>query len=367
MPMLERFKVPLKDQVRVPESSLRTTVTAIFQKMGVPREDAALAADVLVVTDLRGVETHGVSNVLRVYVKGYNDGLLNPRPKWKVLRETPSTATIDCDRGLGIIQAPKAMRMAIDKARKVGVGVVVMNNGGHLGACGYHAMLAAQEGMVGMCATTGGLALVPTWGAEPRLGINAMAIAAPAKSEPYFLFDAATTTIAGNKVQLAKRVGAKLHPGWIADENGIPIMKEVDPPDRGRLFLLPLGSTREMGSHKGYGLAMMVEVWTTLLSGALPWVLEPGAGSKHFLAAYNISAFVDLEQFKENMDRTLRMLRETKPAPGHDRVVYPGLLEHEEMQERKAHGIPLHKEVVQWFDGICEELSVPRLERRPAT
>ncbi len=363
MPMLDRFKVPLKDQVRVPHTSLRATVKALFEKMGVSGEDADQAADTLVTTDLRGVETHGVSNMLRAYVQGYTSGRINPRPQWKVLRETPSTATIDCDKGLGIIMAPKAMRMAMDKARKVGVGVVVMNNGGHLGACGYHAMLAAQEGMVGMCATTGGLALVPTWGAEPRLGINAMAIAAPAKNEPFFLFDAATTTIAGNKVQLAKRVGAKLHPGWIADENGVPIMKEVDPPDRGRLFLLPLGSTREMGSHKGYGLAMMVETLCTILSGALPTVLEPNSGAKHFVAAYNISAFVDLEQFKENMDRTLRMLRETKPAPGHDRVVYPGLLEHEEVQERMAHGIPLHKEVVQWFDGICEELAIPKLQR----
>jgi L-2-hydroxycarboxylate dehydrogenase (NAD+) len=361
--MLERFKVPKEDQVRVAESELRKTVTAIFRKMGTSAEDAATGADVLVMTDLRGVETHGVSNMLRAYVQAYNEKRLNPRPKWKIVRETPATATIDGDRGLGIIQGPRAMAIAIEKARNIGIGVVTMRNSGHLGAVGHHAMLAAKEDMVGVCMTAGGVGVVPTFGAEPRLGTNPISIAAPAREEPFVLFDAATSNIAGNKIGLAKRVGANLLPGWIAGPDGAPIMEETPVPERGQYYQLPMGGTREMGSHKGYGFALMVEVLAGLLSGAKPSMLENASGAKHYFAAYNIAAFTDVDEFKDKMDRMLRMLRETRPAPGHDRVLYPGLSEYEEEQERRANGIPLHKEVIQWFNDITSELSLPRLKR----
>ena len=153
--MLERFKVAEGDEVRVSEESLRVTTTAVFEKMGVSAEDAAEGANTLVMSDLRGVETHGVSNMLRSYVQQYNDGALNPRPNWRILRESPGTATIDADNGLVVILGPAAMRMAIDKARDVGVGVVVMHNSGHSGAIGHHALLAAEADMVGMVMTGG--------------------------------------------------------------------------------------------------------------------------------------------------------------------------------------------------------------------
>jgi LDH2 family malate/lactate/ureidoglycolate dehydrogenase len=165
--MLDRFKVPATDQVPVSEAALRQTVSAIFMKMGVPADDAAEGADVLVMTDLRGVDTHGVSNMLRSYVQSYQKGDYNPRPNWRIVRESPSTATIDADGGLGIILGPKAMRIAINKARTVGVGIVTMYNGRHLGAVGHHAMLAAQEDMVGMCMTATQPGVVPTL--SPRL------------------------------------------------------------------------------------------------------------------------------------------------------------------------------------------------------
>ncbi|MFH1141705.1 MAG: Ldh family oxidoreductase, partial [Chloroflexota bacterium] len=151
--MLERFKVPPEDAVRVPEQSLRSTVVAIFEKMGVPHQGAAEGADVLVMTDLRGVETHGVSNMLRRYVQDYKEGRLNPRPQWTILRESPATATIDADGGLGIILGGPAMQLAIQKARNTGVGVVTMYNSGHMGAIGHFAMMAAQQDMVGICMT----------------------------------------------------------------------------------------------------------------------------------------------------------------------------------------------------------------------
>ena len=165
--MLDRFKVPKKDIVKVDHQSLRETVAEIFIKMGVVSEDAEEGADVLVSSDLRGVETHGVSSMLRNYVARYNKGSLNPRPDWKVERESPGTATINADKGLAVILGPKAMRMAIEKARTVGVGVVTMSNAGHSGAIGYHAMMAAKADMVGMTATAGGMSVLPTFGAEP--------------------------------------------------------------------------------------------------------------------------------------------------------------------------------------------------------
>ncbi len=359
--MLERFKVPHGDEVRVPEDSLRETVASIFEKMGVTPEDAAEGADVLVSTDLRGVETHGVSNMLRSYVQGYNQGILNPRPNWRVVRESPGTAVTDADRGLAVILGPKAMRMAIDKARRVGIGMVTMFNAGHSGAIGHHATLAARENMVGMCTTAGGTGVVPTFGAEGRLGTNPIAVAAPANSQPFFLYDAATSAIAGNKLRLASRVGASLLPGWIARRDGSPIMEEVPLPERTEFFQLPLGGTREQGSHKGYGLAMIAEILGTMLSGVLPSMVDPRGGSKHSFIAFNIAMFTSVDKFKENMDAMLTKLRETKPAPGHDRVLYPGLSEYEEEQDRRANGIPLHKEVIQWFEDICGELSLPRL------
>ena len=360
--MLERFKVPLNDQVRVSEESLRKTVAAIFEKMGETPEDADLGADVLVSTDLRGVETHGVSNMLRTYVQYYNDGTYKARADWRIVREAPAAATIDADMGLAVILGPKAMGIAIEKAREVGVGVVTMFNAGHSGGIGHHAMLAAKEDMVGVCMTAAGTAVLPTFGAEPRFGTNPIALAALAGSEAPFLFDAATSAIAGNKHSLAARVGATLLPGWIAELDGTPVTEETPVRKRGEYFALPMGGTREQGSHKGYGFAMMAEILATLLSGALPSMLTGGKAAKHYFAAYNIAAFTDVAEFKDNMDRTLHALKTTKPAPGHDRVLYPGLPEYEDEQERRANGIPLHREVIQWFEDITSELSVPGLK-----
>jgi LDH2 family malate/lactate/ureidoglycolate dehydrogenase len=361
--MLERFKVPEADRVLVPEESLRETVSAVFEKMGETPEDAALGADVLVTADLRGVETHGVSNMLRAYVDLYGKGTLKANADWKIVRESPTTAVMDAAGGHAIILGPKAMRIAIDKARKVGIGAVAMFNAGHSGPIGHHAMLAAEEDMVGLTMTSSGAKIVPTFAAEPRLGTNPIAIAAPARNEAPFLFDAATSAIAGNKIRLAQRVGAELLPGWITDLDGTPNEEPVPVPDIDEMHMLPLGGTREQGSHKGYGFGMMAEIMCSLLSGAQPPMLG-GEQSRHFFSAFNIDAFTDVDEFKDTMDGTLRTLRTTRPAPGHDRVLYPGLSEQEEMIERRANGIPLHSEVVEWFDHITGELDLEPLGRK---
>ena len=361
--ILERFKVPEKDQVFVSEAALRATVTQIFEKLGLTPADAAEGADVLTMTDLRGVETHGVSNMLRAYVRDYKAGKLDPKPGWRVVRESPGTAVIDAERRLGVIIGPKAMRLAVEKARTVGVGVVTVFNSGHFGAIGHYAMQAAQQNMIGVCFTGAGLSVVPTFAAKPMLGTNPIAIAAPARNEAPMLFDAATSAIAGNKIRLAIRVASPLLPGWVTDKDGIPIMEEKPVFDRDEFYQAPLGGTREQGSHKGYGLALMAEVLSTVLAGALPTMLVPGSGSKNHFAAYSIEAFTDLEQFKTTMDEMLRTLRTAQPAPGQERVLYPGLSEAEETEHRRAHGIPLHKEVLEWFAGCTSELGIPPLAK----
>ena len=354
-----------EDAVRVKEGDLRSTVTAIFEKMNVPSADAAIGADALVTADLRGVETHGVSNMLRAYVAGYNRGEINPTPNLNIVRETPATANIDSDRGLGIITTPKAMDIAIEKAKTVGLGMVTVTNGRHLGMASYHAMMALKHDMIGICMTGCPPSVLPTYGAEPRLGTNPIAIAAPAGEEPTFVFDAATSVIAGNKLGLASRLGLDLEPGWVADSEGTPLMDPVPAPTDWapgsvkRYQQLPLGSTREGGSHKGYGLACMVDILSGILAGSSFGMVPGRPNFSHMVAAYKIEAFTDVDQFKGLMDDFLRALKTTPPAPGHDRVIVPGQLEHEATVDRQANGIPLHKEVVQWFQDICNELSIP--------
>jgi len=354
--MLEGFKLKEEEAVRVGAEPLRATTAAIFEKMDVPAEDARLAADVLVAADLRGVDTHGVSNMLRSYVNGYTSGQINPRPQWRVIRQAPATANIDSDRGLGIIVVPKAMELAIQKAQETGIGMVTIGNARHLGMASYHAMLALEHDMIGTCMTSCPPHMPPTFGAEPRLGTNPIAVAAPANEEPPFVYDAATTVVAQNKIILAKRLGALVPGGWLTDEAGNPIMEPIEPP--AKYGLLPLGSTREMGSHKGYGLACVVDILSGVLSGRAFGMVPGRPNFSHMVAAYSIEAFTDVEEFKETMDLFLRTLKETPSVVGHDRVLVAGQPEWEAEQERTEKGIPLHRDVVEWLRDMCGELGV---------
>jgi L-2-hydroxycarboxylate dehydrogenase (NAD+) len=223
-------------------------------------------------------------------------------------------------------------------------------------------MIAAQHDMVGVCSAAAGPRVLPTFGAEPRLGTNPIAYAAPARRFPPLLFDVSTTVLAENKLRLARRIGTILEPGWIADREGRPILERIPAPEPENYHQLPLGSTREHGSHKGYGLALLNEVLGTLLSGATPSMIDPSQRSKHYFAAYDIAAFSDVEHFKSTLDAMLETLTNTRTAPGHERVIYPGLLEHEAEMDRRERGIPLHREVIDWFNRTTDELGLPRLE-----
>ena len=197
--------------------------------------------------------------------------------------------------------------------------------------------------------------MTPTFGAERLLGLNPIAIAVPTREEPPFIFDASMSAVAGNKVRLAQRLGRDALPGWIADGDGDPIMEEWEIPED--FMMLPLGGTREIGSHKGFGLTVMIEVLTSVLSGGAAGPDRRAAQAHHFLA-YRIDAFTEIEQFKDDMDIYLRRLREAKTAPGAERVYYAGLPEHEEEVIRRERGIPYHPEVIEWFKGMISELGI---------
>ena len=351
---MERFQVPEDIAVRVPHEAMHATVAAIFEALGCPAEDARRCADTLLYADLRGIDSHGVSNMMPIYVAMLKQGYVNPAPRMRVLQEADATATVDSDRGLGLTIGPQCMELALKKAGRCGMGAVVATNGRHFGAAAYHAGLALEHDMIGLALTVGGLEVAPTFGGEARVGLNPIGIAVPALEEPPFVFDASMSSVAGNKMRIAQRLGSTILPGWIATPDGTPIMQESPVPDD--FLMLPLGGTRELGSHKGYGLAVMVDILSGLLGGDPPgFEREPGDVSHHFLA-YRIDAFSDLAGFKQRMDVYLRGLRETQPAPGHERVLYAGLPEHEAEQERRHRGIPYHPDVIAWFHKTAEAL-----------
>jgi LDH2 family malate/lactate/ureidoglycolate dehydrogenase len=359
--MLDHFHVPEEDRVMIRRADLFKTTTDIFGAFGMPPEDAELAADCLVTADIRGCETHGVSNMLRVYKKAFEAGKINPTPNWKITHETSAVATIEADGAHGLVMCPRAMDIAIEKAKKVGIGAVTIHNSNHAGMMAYHAMRAMPHDMIGYAITGGGAVMVPTYGAEPRVGAVPHAWAVPADKMPPFVLDISSSSVAANKIQLLKRTGAQLLPGLMADEEGTPIMEVQDVPDGVRL--LPWGSTRELGSHKGYGMAVIGQVFSGILSAGIFGVTDPPGNGTQFVAAYSIDAFRDVAEFKSSMDDFLTYLVETPPAPGHDRVYYAGLPEHEETIVRERDGIPLHREVVEWFDSAADELKLERLGR----
>ena len=346
-------------RVRVNPDNLRATVQRIFQHVGVPAEDAAIGADVLVKADMMGVESHGVSNMLERYVERYQNGIMNPNPNWRIVRETPGTATIDSDRALGVVITPKAMEIAIEKAGNVGVGMVTVANSRHLGMAVYHAMLALEHDMIGVCMSSVRPTVLPSLGSTVRLGTNPIAVAAPAGSHPPFVFDAATSVVPDNKVDIVRRLGGNLFPGWIGDENGAPIMEAVPAPPRDGYQLLPLGSIPQTGAHKGYGLACVVDILCGGLSGTGYGATRPAEEVAHTVAAYNVEAFIDVDTFKVQMDQWLQTLKDTPPAPGNQRVLVAGQMEWEAEQDRIANGIPLHPEVIGWFQDTCAQMEIP--------
>jgi LDH2 family malate/lactate/ureidoglycolate dehydrogenase len=353
--VLKKFQVPHEIAVRVAAADMRWTTEELLLAVGMPAADARQTADVLMYADLRGIDTHGVSNMLRGYLTGLASGAINPTPSWRVVRDNKATGVIDGDGGHGMVISPAAMNEAIKRAAEYGVGSVSVMNCRHLGPCSYYAQMALEHRMLGQATTTGGVSMVPTFGTRPLLGLNAMAFAAPTQRNPPFVYDASPSVVAGNKLALAKRLGQTVLPGWITDEHGNPIMEEAPLPEK--YMLLPLGSTREGGSQKGYALSVISEIVTSLLcaSGAGP---RRRAGSVHHFLAYDIASFSEPHEFMADLDQYLTDLLECPTVSGEGRVLYSGYPEARTEAHRREHGIPYHPEVIEWFRTATAEHGV---------
>lgn len=342
---------------------------AIFQKMGCPAEQAKLASGVLLSADLRGIDSHGIAR-LSGYVRLWEAKRVNATPAVKIIHETPSTATVDGDSGLGLVVAPKAMQIAIEKAAKVGTGWVSVQGSNHFGIAGYHAMMALEHDMIGICMTNASPLVSPTFSVERLLGTNPICVAVPAGEEPPFVADLATTTAANGKLEILQRKNSEAPLGWIQDREGQSSTNPHELKTGGAL--LPLGGDREHGSHKGYALGAVVDIFSAVLSGANygPWVPPfpayvpmptgmPGNGIGHFFGAMRVDAFRPKEEFRQHMDNWIRRFRSAKTAAGFDRVLIPGDPERETEVLRRQSGIPLLPVVIGDLDALAEKLGVP--------
>jgi L-2-hydroxycarboxylate dehydrogenase (NAD+) len=340
----------------------------ILIKIGCSEKDAALATEVLLSADLRGVDSHGVAR-LSGYIRLWEKDRINPNPKIRVVHETPSTAVVDGDGGLGLVVAPFAMQVAIDKAKNAGTGWVAVKHSNHYGIAGYHAMMALEHDMIGISLTNASPLVSPTFSKERLLGTNPISVAIPADKQPPFVADMATTTAANGKLEILQRKNLDAPLGWVQDKEGNQTTDSNGVKKGGAL--LPLGGDREHGSHKGYALGAIVDIFSAILSGANygPWVppfvafLDPdpnpvGEGIGHFFGAMRVDAFRPAADFKSHMDNWISRFRNATPTPGNEKVLIPGDPERELEEERKIKGIPLLKPVVDDLVSLGEKFGV---------
>jgi L-2-hydroxycarboxylate dehydrogenase (NAD+) len=340
----------------------------VFLKIGCSDEHAILATRVLIDADMRGVDSHGVAR-LSGYVRLWEAKRINATPDIKVVYETPSTATVDGDKGLGLVVAPFAMKIAIEKAKVAGTGWVSVKNSNHFGIAGYHAMMALDHDMIGWAMTNGSALVAPTFGNERLLGTNPIAIAIPAHNEPPFVADFATTTASNGKLEILQRKNLDAPLGWVQDKEGNATTNANALKEGGAM--LPLGGDREHGSHKGYALGSIVDIFSAVLSGASygPWAPPfpayvpvpenmPGEGLGHFLGAMRVDAFRPAQDFKDHMDNWIRRFKSSKPITGNEKVLVPGDPEREMQIIRRKEGIPLLEPVVNDLKAVGEKLGV---------
>jgi LDH2 family malate/lactate/ureidoglycolate dehydrogenase len=337
-------------------TQLSSLAKSIFLKIGCSEANADTATKVLLSADLRGVDSHGIAR-LTGYVRLWEVGRINSNPSIQIVHETPSTAVIDGDKGLGLVVAPAAMQVAIDKARNVGTGWVSVKNSNHFGIAGFHAMMALENDMIGIAMTNASALVAPTFSVERLLGTNPIAVAIPAGAEPPFVADFATTTAANGKLEMLQRKNIETPSGWVQTKEGEPSTKASEVKNGGAL--LPLGGDKEHGSHKGYMLGSIVDIFSAILSGANygPWVPPfpayipmpenlPGEGIGHFFGVMRIDAFRPADDFKLHMDKWIQRFRSAKTVNGETTVVIPGDPERAMEIERMANGIPLLQTVV---------------------
>lgn len=341
---------------------------SVFNNIGCNEKDSGIATEVLLSADLRGIDSHGIARLIG-YVRLWESSRVNAAPDIAITHETPSTAVIDGDAGLGLVVAPYAMKVAIEKARNVGTGWVSVGNSNHFGIAGYHAMLALEEDMIGIAMTNASALVAPTYSAERMLGTNPIAVAIPAGNQPPFVADMATTTAANGKLEILQRKNETAPEGWIQDKNGKSSTDAHALKSGGSL--LPLGSDREHGSHKGYALGSIVDIFSAVLSGGSygPWAPPfpayvpmpenmPGKGLGHFFGAMRIDAFRKADEFKAHMDNWITRFRNAQPVDPSQRVLIPGDPERATEQIRRQNGIPLLQSVVDDLRKLSEKLNL---------
>jgi L-2-hydroxycarboxylate dehydrogenase (NAD+) len=341
---------------------------SIFLKIGCNDVDATIATKTLLSADLRGVDSHGIAR-LSGYVRLWEVKRINANPEIKIVHETPSTAVVDGGSGLGLVVAPAAMQIAINKAKNVGTGWVSVKSSNHFGIAGYHAMMALEHDMIGIAMTNASPLVAPTFSIERLLGTNPIAVAIPAGNELPFVADFATTTAANGKLEILQRKNLDTPNGWVQTKEGWPSTDSSEVKNGGAL--LPLGGDREHGSHKGYMLGSIVDIFSAVLSGANygPWVPPfpayvpmpenmPGEGIGHFLGAMRIDAFRTAEEFKLNMDKWINRFRSAKTIPGEEKVIIPGDPEREMEKNRMENGIHLIQPVGDDLRNLSEKFEL---------
>lgn len=341
---------------------------SVFMQMGCPENDCVIATKVLLSADLRGIDSHGIARLIG-YVRLWEKERVNSKPHINITHETPSTAVVDGDAGLGLVVAPFAMKVAIEKAKNVGTGWVSVGNSNHFGIAGIHAMMALEEDMIGIAMTNASALVAPTFSVERMLGTNPIAIAIPAGTQPAFIMDMATTTAANGKLELLQRENKEAPEGWVQNQQGELSTNANELKNGGAL--LPLGSDREHGSHKGYALGSVVDIFSAVLSGASygPWAPPfpayvpmpdsmPGKGLGHFFGAMRIDAFRTKEDFKIHMDNWIERFKNATPKNTDQKVLIPGDIEREMEVIRTKEGIPLYNTVVDDLKGLAEKLSI---------
>jgi len=359
-----------ESSVYVPVDRLVAFMIDALQAMGIPPDDSRIIADVLITSDLWGIRSHGVAH-LKMYHERILAGLQLPVAAWTIVRDTPTTAVIDGGNGMGMVIAYHAMQMAIDKARRHGLGAVAVRNSSHYGIAGYYANMAVRQGMVGISFTNAHPSIAPTFGVEPLLGTNPIAVGIPT-DEPFpFLFDAATSIIPRGKIEVAARANKPLPEGWAIRHDGTPATDSnglIAQMNSGLAALLPLGGMGEaMGGHKGYGLATIVEIFSaafqngTYLSGlhdtdaeGKPQFLRIG----HFFLAIDVERFVPLDDFRRTAGNILRELRNSRKAPGQDRIYTAGEKEYYNAQRVRVEGVEITPGVQKALDALRRELGL---------
>ena len=349
-----------------PSENLEDFVRRVFVAMGNSESDAAITAKSLCLADLRGVDSHGVAR-LSNYVRLWEKGRLNANPNIKIVHETPSTAVVDGDAGAGLLVAPKAMAIAMEKARNVGTGWVAVKNTNHFGIAAAHSMLALEQDMIGWSMTNASPLVVPHWSKSKFLGTNPISVAIPAGKQPPVVVDMATTTVANGKLEVAQRQEKGIPYGWAVDKDGNATNSAFALKNGGAM--LPLGG--EYGGHKGYCLGSLVDILTGVLPGANfgPWVppfvafMEPknesvGEGIGHFLGAMRVDAFRSVEDFKVSMDKWIETFRNAEVVEGHECVLIPGDPERLLMEQRLQNGIDLLEPVVEDLQSLADKFNI---------